>query len=166
MFKGDSDFLRYKIKLRNRVTQNDVTLWVTNSNKFYRNCFCELLTRLRKTLSFTSSKVKFLYKNKKTSLARSRKIKKFYFKLLTQSWKSKISYRVTNAIAKLLFYLFRVTNSCLKNKNFCFDLAQSWKIKSFYFEFLKQNWKIKMFTLSYSLDGQTFIFPFLKLKKY
>ena len=31
---GGSEFLSYKIELRNRVTQNDVTLQVTNSKDF------------------------------------------------------------------------------------------------------------------------------------
>ena len=30
----DSDILSYKIELQNRVMQNDVTLWVTNSKLF------------------------------------------------------------------------------------------------------------------------------------
>ena len=30
-FLGDSEFSSYEIELWNRVTENDVTLWVTNS---------------------------------------------------------------------------------------------------------------------------------------
>ena len=58
-FRNDirrSKFSSYKIKLRNRVTQIDVTLRVTDSKSFHR----ELLTR-------------------------SQKNKKFNFELLTQS---------------------------------------------------------------------------------
>ena len=43
-------------ELQNRVTQNDVKLWVTDSiESFNRNYSFELLTRLRKTLNFTLS---------------------------------------------------------------------------------------------------------------
>ena len=34
IWKRASEFSSYKIELRNRVTQNDVTLWVTNSKTF------------------------------------------------------------------------------------------------------------------------------------
>ena len=44
-----SEFSSYKIELQNRVTQNDVTLRVTNL-KFYRRTSFEVLTRVFKIL--------------------------------------------------------------------------------------------------------------------
>ena len=54
------------------------------------------------------------------------KYKKFYFELLTRSWKIK---RVTNMMVKLSFLHFRVTNLNLKNIKLHFELlTQSWLI--------------------------------------
>ena len=43
--QGSSEFSSYEIKLRNRVTQNDVTLRVTNSKSKNKKLHFELLTR-------------------------------------------------------------------------------------------------------------------------
>ena len=50
-----SEFSSYEIELRNRVTQNDVTLRVTNSKSKNKKFHFELLTRSRKIKSYTSS---------------------------------------------------------------------------------------------------------------
>ena len=50
-----SEFSSYETELRNRVTQNDVTLQVTNSKSKNKNFHFELLTRSRKIKSYTSS---------------------------------------------------------------------------------------------------------------
>ena len=44
-FYGGSEFSSYEIELRNRVTQNDVTLPVTNWKSKNKNFYFELLTR-------------------------------------------------------------------------------------------------------------------------
>ena len=53
--KRGSEFLSYEIELRNRVTQNDITLGVTNSKSKNKNLHFELLTRNQKMKSYTSS---------------------------------------------------------------------------------------------------------------
>ena len=50
-----SEFSSYEFELRNRVTQNDVTLRVTNSKLKNKKLRFELLTRSREIESFTSS---------------------------------------------------------------------------------------------------------------
>ena len=52
---GGLEFSSYEIELRNRVTQNGVTLRVTNSKSKNKNLHFELLTRIRKVKIFTSS---------------------------------------------------------------------------------------------------------------
>ena len=64
----DSEFLSCEIELQNRVTQNYVTLGVTNSKIFYGNSSFKLLTGL------CNSKLK----NKKSNL-----------ELKTPNWKMK-----------------------------------------------------------------------------
>ena len=54
-FPRGSEFSSYEIELRKQVTQNDVTLWVTNSKLKNKNLHFELLTRSRKINSYTSS---------------------------------------------------------------------------------------------------------------
>ena len=51
--KRGSEFLSYEIELRNRVTQNDVTLRVTNSKSKNKNLHFELLTRRLNFYFFT-----------------------------------------------------------------------------------------------------------------
>ena len=53
--EGASEFSSYEIELQNRVTQNDVTLRVTNSKSKNKKFHFELLTRSRKIKSYTSS---------------------------------------------------------------------------------------------------------------
>ena len=50
-----SEFSSYEIELRNRVTQKDVTLRVTNSRLKNKKLHFELQTRSRKIKSYTSS---------------------------------------------------------------------------------------------------------------
>ena len=52
---GGSEFSSYEIEFRNRVTQNDVTLRVTNLKSTNKKFHFELLTQSRKIQSFTSS---------------------------------------------------------------------------------------------------------------
>ena len=53
--KRGSEFSSYEIELRNRVTQNDVTLRVTNSKLKNKKLHFELLTQSQKMKSCTSS---------------------------------------------------------------------------------------------------------------
>ena len=54
-FQRGSGISSYKIELRNRVTQNNVTLRVTNSKSKNKKLHFELLTQSRKMKSYTSS---------------------------------------------------------------------------------------------------------------
>ena len=53
--KRASEFSSYEIELRNRVTQNDVTLRVTNSKLKNKKLHFELLTQSQKMKSYTWS---------------------------------------------------------------------------------------------------------------
>ena len=53
--KQGSEFSSYEIELQNRVTQNDVTLQITNSKSKNKKFHFELLTWSRKIKSYTSS---------------------------------------------------------------------------------------------------------------
>ena len=52
---GGSEFSSYEIELRNHVTQNNVTLRVTNSKSKNKKFYFELLTQTWKKKSFTLS---------------------------------------------------------------------------------------------------------------
>ena len=54
-FRRGSELSSYEIQLQNQVTQNDVTLQVTNSKSKNKKLHFQLLTRSRKIKSYTSS---------------------------------------------------------------------------------------------------------------
>ena len=75
-----SEFSSYEIDLRNRVTQNDVTLRVTNSKSKNKKFHFELLTRRLNFYFFYFRVTNSKLKNKKLHfelLTRSRKIKNY-----------------------------------------------------------------------------------------
>ena len=78
-----SELPSYEIVIQNRVTQNDVTLGVTNS-KFYRNSSFELLTGLHKILNLLTRRFNFYFSSFK-SLTWSPKIE-----VVTRNQKAKI----------------------------------------------------------------------------
>ena len=78
----------------------------------------ELLTGLCKTLN--------------ASLSLTRRLNFYFstFELLTQSWKIKVSLRVTNSMVKLLFFHSWVTNLNLKNVKLHFELLTQYRMIS------------------------------------
>ena len=82
-----SEFLSCEIELRNRVTQNDVTLWVTNS-KFLKEISSYQLDFIKNwiKLRVTDSKVSLLFFYFRVTNSQL-KNKKLPFELLTQSLK-------------------------------------------------------------------------------
>ena len=81
--------MSYKIELPNRVTQNDVTLRVTNSKWKNKNLHLELLTPSRKTQNDVTLRVtnsKWKNKNLHLELLTPSRKKKFHFELLTRGF--------------------------------------------------------------------------------
>ena len=132
MYRG-SEFSSYEIKLRNRVTENDVTLRVANSKTFIETLLLGYLLDFVKyqiKLRVTNSKIKLLFFYFRVINSKS-KNKKLHIELPTRSQKLKVKHRVTNSKSKLLLFRFRVTNSRLKYKNIHFELLTRWV--NFYF---------------------------------
>ena len=67
-----------------------------------------------------------------SSLSLTRRLNFYFstFELLTQSWKIKVSLRVTNSMVKLLFFHFWVTNLNLKNVKLHFELLTQYRMIS------------------------------------
>ena len=67
-----------------------------------------------------------------SSLSLTRRLNFYFstFELLTQSWKIKVSLRVTNSMVKLLFFHSWVTNLSLKNVKLHFELLTQYRMIS------------------------------------
>ena len=67
-----------------------------------------------------------------SSLSLTRRLNFYFstFELLTQSWKIKVSLRVTNSMVKLLFFHSWVTNLNLKNVKLHFELLTQYRMIS------------------------------------
>ena len=101
LYRG-SEVSSYEIKLRNRVTENDVTLRVANSKTFIEILLLGYLLDFVKyqiKLRVTNSKIKLLFFYFRVINSKS-KNKKLHIELPTRSQKLKVTHRVTNSKSK------------------------------------------------------------------
>ena len=102
----------------NQFKDKTIKKWGSKFLSYKMTLHFELLTGLCKTLN--------------SSLSLTRRLNFYFstFELLTQSWKIKVSLRVTNSMVKLLFFHFWVTNLNLKNVKLHFELLSQYRMIS------------------------------------